>query len=612
VLCVATIWLIIIVVSLENLRIWRFANAKDNICIIDAFLLTFGFSLCELFRYWMMRLLWLRFQHLAPSVVRPWQTFFEESFLRRLMLRVIVAIWIGYEASTLLMYCVGVVSIWGQLDSRTPVWGFKSHGWPIIFESLFCVGLACAFGKPIYKYRRSLLKEADQVKGAARTRARWAAWILYIELVRGYTLLFIMSITGLMWRIARAFKVNRFGIAYFVMVHVESRVHFAICSVGLMDFAGIFRWSHSTVERPQIQPRGNVSQPTSCSSDMTLWDEKVLELADRGFRLGVLLDFVALLLEGQVMPSFQPEQSTTNDVVRLAIIPLSRGTDGAGIGQALASVWNQGQPVRATRMVTHDWGNKFMHLVSAIVADAFGESEYEDIFALVSSPEGLSMVRKRAQAEGVLDISYWVCAFSVNQHQSICNSLGPAPPVETPEYYEWSSKSHDSVTKDAFHTCDCGAPKFLNDLPDLCELNKFDDMMSVLARTESGFSHVIAVDKDFNVFMRAWCVAEIVEGSVLQLSQHMVLHSQESFDDKYHRLKSLDVRACRASRIEDKTQILAKIKDIDAFNEYLQWRIFGTDNLFDQFWDWEERLVLACRIATRTSSDGQRTEGLDV
>jgi len=133
-------------------------------------------------------------------------------------------------------------------------------------------------------------------------------------------------------------------------------------------------------------------------------------------------------------------------------------------------------------------------------------------------------------------------------------------------------------------------------------------MMRYMAKKQPCFRHVVAIDEHFNVFMRAWCVAEIVEGSALHLSQRMVIHSQESFDRHYNDLKHLDVRACRASRLADKMEILGRIKDIDMFNEYLQWLIFGTDGLFDEFLDWESRLLMVSKIASRTPTTRSNRE----
>ena len=58
--------------------------------------------------------------------------------------------------------------------------------------------------------------------------------------------------------------------------------------------------------------------------------------------------------------------------------------------------------------------------------------------------------------------------------------------------------------------CDCCEPKFFNSQPIDCEMNKFDDMMAFLRRSVPSFSQVVAVDESFDLFWRAWCVAELV------------------------------------------------------------------------------------------------------
>ena len=54
---------------------------------------------------------------------------------------------------------------------------------------------------------------------------------------------------------------------------------------------------------------------------------QVEELAGRAFSLEALLDFVELLGTPRLMPQFDLASSTTNDVVREAIIPESRDTE---------------------------------------------------------------------------------------------------------------------------------------------------------------------------------------------------------------------------------------------------------------------------------------------
>merc|ERR1712048_1543605 len=52
-------------------------------------------------------------------------------------------------------------------------------------------------------------------------------------------------------------------------------------------------------------------------------NSKVVELAHRGISVRHILDFWEKLGTPEVMPSFHPAVSTTHDVVRHAIIPLS-------------------------------------------------------------------------------------------------------------------------------------------------------------------------------------------------------------------------------------------------------------------------------------------------
>ena len=193
------------------------------------------------------------------------------------------------------------------------------------------------------------------------------------------------------------------------------------------------------------------------------WRHKVVELGDRGFTLEALLIFYARDLRRQ-MPNFDPARHRTSDVVRLAIIPLSIHAK-----TAYAVVMMDGKPTKPMRMVTHNWGNLFRDLVSAIVADALDEDEYEEIANLLDRDVG--KVQEWVRKRGVGDRTYWVCAFSVSQHSGICSSN---PYNDT-----------DPVTGLVHGTCACGAPKHFNVTAPLyngksieCEMNKFDEMMA--------------------------------------------------------------------------------------------------------------------------------------
>ena len=110
-------------------------------------------------------------------------------------------------------------------------------------------------------------------------------------------------------------------------------------SLGLGLLSGVLWQGRPPDDSPEFRyalSRG-LSSMTSLLSPMEqeVYDQVVKQLAHRGFRLGALLNFWERLLDGQMMPGFDPRRSLTNDVVRRAIIPESRVGDG---GRALATL----------------------------------------------------------------------------------------------------------------------------------------------------------------------------------------------------------------------------------------------------------------------------------
>lgn len=272
---------------------------------------------------------------------------------------------------------------------------------------------------------------------------------------------------------------------------------------------------------------------------------------------------------------FWVHRNLEKEVVRLAIIPLSLDP-GSGGGRALSSIWSQGQPIPAMCMVTHNWSNLFIHLVAGIFADALREDYYKDITEKLLEPDGRARLQSAIDEKGLASSTYWVCAFSINQHALICNSFGPAPPQDTPEFEEWNTKRVDTVTGQQFPLCHCRERKIFNNEPALCEVNKFDAMMAYLSQNYTMFSHLVVADGDFKVFQRAWCIAEIVESDLSDIPQRIKIHSDSMLDLHYKSLSGIDVRDCKASRSEDREMILSNIINVDSFNTQLQWSIFGT------------------------------------
>jgi len=301
------------------------------------------------------------------------------------------------------------------------------------------------------------------------------------------------------------------------------------------------------------------------------WQGKIEELAGRGIALHAILKFYKSLGRHRML-HYQPEVHTTNDVVRQAIIPQT-----SGHRSAYASMVNAGKRVQPMKMVTHNWGNLFCDLVASVVADALDEYSFDLISKLLV--HDISILEQQLIQLGRMSRTYWICAFSVNQHASICGG-NPYGDV-------------DSVTRQPHPVCDCNLPKFFNSTAPLslrgqsigCEMNKFDDMMSFLASTGMHFEQVVAVDAGFSLFSRAWCVAELAEARRLGISQSLKLRSARTLSDHAEDLRGLQVEQLKASRPEDVEEILAKIPDKAAFNSALQKLIFDEDSGLLAAWD---------------------------
>jgi hypothetical protein len=301
-----------------------------------------------------------------------------------------------------------------------------------------------------------------------------------------------------------------------------------------------------------------------------------VELAGRGFTLDALLKFYAEL-KTKHMPHFDPVVHTTADVVRQAIIPAS-----SAARSSLAEVMMDGVPTRPLKMITHNWGNLFRNLVAAICADALEEAEYCRIAYMLDTE--FDRVRGWLSASGKLQLTYWVCAFSVNQHCTICGeNLGSAK---------------DPVSGKVHPVCECGMPKIWNKTAPTtvdgqsinCEVNKFEDMMELLSASDPAFQQVVATDFHFTLFSRAWCVAELAAAHRMGMHQCLKFYSAHDLEEHESKLKGLKVQDMKASRPEDVLAILNHIPDLDGFNAALQTLLF--EDLLPAWKDMERRLVM--------------------
>eukprot|EP00435_Cladocopium_sp_Y103_P001287 s1514_g1.t1 len=257
------------------------------------------------------------------------------------------------------------------------------------------------------------------------------------------------------------------------------------------------------------------------------WELKTEELARRGICLKNLVDFYWKLFDSERM-SFEPPVHTTKDVVRLEIIPQ---TSAAGI--SFAELVNDGKEVIPGKMVTHNWSNLFRDLMATIIADALGEHTFEFVAELLCDKEGVLFLTRTLEVHERLQDTYWVCAFAVNQHAGIC---GANPDGDT-----------DPVTKIPHPVCACKTPKFFNKDPPLneqgesimCEMNKFDDMMALLAKKNPNFAEVVAVDADLNLFLiklldhvprHAECAIPVISPRELQHACHKSIRKAAGLD----------------------------------------------------------------------------------
>lgn len=121
-----------------------------------------------------------------------------------------------------------------------------------------------------------------------------------------------------------------------------------------------------------------------------------------------------------------------------------------------------------------------------------------------------------------------------------------------------------------------------------------------LAAKKPRFEHVIAVDAKFTLFERAWCVAELAEGSLRGVKQHLLVRSRSSLERNARKVWNLRIEDMKASRIEDIKGILDRIPDTAAFNRKLRVTIWDKNVGLMEVWkglDTTEQMSQIGRLA---------------
>ena len=89
----------------------------------------------------------------------------------------------------------------------------------------------------------------------------------------------------------------------------------------------------------------------------------------------------------QILPK-KPFEIASRAYFKLPLPPSGDPAIGdVGCGYAYATAVNRGVPMLAYKMVTHNWGNKFAHLIGAIFADALKEETYDAVVTLLKNKD---------------------------------------------------------------------------------------------------------------------------------------------------------------------------------------------------------------------------------
>lgn len=272
-----------------------------------------------------------RFQSLWPALNQPWLA----TWTRRMF--TLGGILLG--AGCFLLFFAYVEASDGYYDDFALPDGSCAHmlvAVLILMCACFLTWVSLMF-RTLHSIFRGL--QAAQVRTQNQTTLHWS---MALQRSRRAALM-----QGLGMAMMLITTVTFCGIAVFAAIAViefhphvgtVARVNTAIiaqCSNLLLNMLGAFIFSGA--HRLMWQSSESLLSPASCtckwhwkrgapkpksSPQDPHWKAKTKDLARRGLRLRDLLDFYRMLGK-DVMPSYQPDLHTTNDVVRLAIIPMT-------------------------------------------------------------------------------------------------------------------------------------------------------------------------------------------------------------------------------------------------------------------------------------------------
>jgi hypothetical protein len=306
----------------------------------------------------------------------------------------------------------------------------------------------------------------------------------------------------------------------------------------------------------------------------------VRDLAQRAMTAKSLLDFYKGPLRERML-NFDCAKTTTANVVYEVILPMT--SDPRRSERPCAYATEFGTSAFPDKMVTHNWGNLFAHLITAVIADALQEATYDRIAQKLAMEAGPAELLAELESKGAGGHTYWICAFSVNQHVSICECCEKSqhfqngdPRCEMDKFDEMMALLRIRDRKTSVSSINQSSES-IRSSEQVSESNR-SSAMSQSGESKTRFGQVIAVDREFELFSRAWCLAEIAQAKRSHIPQSMKVFSFENIDHHFGKMENLDVRQCNASRAEDKAHILKKIESytsIEKFNTDVRLQVYG-------------------------------------
>lgn len=308
---------------------------------------------------------------------------------------------------------------------------------------------------------------------------------------------------------------------------------------------------------------------------------KARELAGRSIELDNLLQFYSSLGK-TMMPHYHARLSTTNDVVRQAIIPGSVIHPGDAepasfqvlpllnkmVG-ALISVEPSAEGKRlfgaaystmlkpwggnlACCYVSHTWCMPFAMLIARIAAHALNLSTFNRVFELLCEREGVHEVVLEVMSHKAGSRTYWFDPLCINHHTGTCSH---------------NFHYRDRVTGEVHPVCVCGNRKVFIATPDvapglgvadLCEMNKTEEVLRILHAKVSSFRCIFVVDSGY--LSRAWCIQEIVFSRQIGIAVEGMV---KDYNGERLQWVDFDVRELVGIRREDVEYVLSRVPDMD-------------------------------------------------